>query len=429
MPKLVGLYTGTQQMLDDPGYFDVLKAELGLTHVIMGGEYVLSDKTMALNPMPPGFEDKAPGRGCDDDTALRNAIDIAHKKDLTVWFCGGGWHGGGGSFPELCMQDMHHNPLSDVPKQRYSKEQHAVSFCPGNATMNSWLGEVLGDVMARYPYDGVDLTHFRYTAPSFLENLFGCGCTRCEALASAGGYDFARMRGAVLRFWDRIQHLDAKEIRQATDQGIGLTDLTEWLGIDAGLTDWFDFRSGVINQNLSTFRDKAYQGAAGRPIMFGSDTFPPTFARLVGHSYRDSMKWADYTSTLISHVEVFVLSTFATYADMLCEWTVGLKEEEALRFVYRLFGYDHIQNMPERLDAFNIDDPDCEINTVALSDIVELELKRARLFNDGSIPSYPVIKGAVWPTHVIQNLVDSAENMGHEGIIFQGTDALVSYKA
>ena len=40
MEKLVGLYTGTQQMLEEPAYFKLLQSELGLTHVIMGGEYL-----------------------------------------------------------------------------------------------------------------------------------------------------------------------------------------------------------------------------------------------------------------------------------------------------------------------------------------------------------------------------------------------------
>ena len=427
MAKLVGLYTGTQQMIEDPVYFDVLKQELGLTHVIMGGAYTLTETTRALNPMPPGSEDEAPSRGSSEDSELKKAIDIAHSKDLQVWFCTGGWHGRGEKYPDMCMQDMHHRPISQVPKMRFSLEQYSLATCPSDETMSAWLQAVMKDVMAYYPYDGVDLTHFRYTAPSFLHNLFGCGCTRCEALADSRGYDFKRMRNSALTFWDRIQNLEAGEVRRATDQGIGLMDLSEWLGIDAGLTEWFDFRAGVINHNLASFRDGAYEGAAGRPIMFGSDTFPPTFARLVGHSYRDSMKWADYTSTLISHVEVFVLSTFATYADLLCEWTDGLSEEDALRFVYRLFGYDHIEKMPLSFEALGIAQPNCENNTEALYDIVELELQRARLYNDGSIPSYPVIKGATWPTKIVRGLVDAAEHMGHDGIIFQGTDALVKY--
>jgi len=427
MEKLVGLYASTQQMVEDPAYFKTLQNELGLTHVIMGGEYLLSEATQAKNLMAPGQESNAPCRGGVTDTELRQALDAAHNMGLQVWFCTGGWHGGGGNCPELCMTDMNHHRLSEVPKMRYAREQHAVAFCPGNEEMSAWFEATISEVMATYPFEGVDLTHFRYTAPAFLHNLFGCGCARCEALAHRQGYDFNRMRKSVLTFWDRLHHLDAKAIRDAGEHGIGLMDLSEWLGIDAGLSQWFEFRAGVINGHLRTFKEAAH-AAADRPIMFGSDTFPPTFAPLVGHSYKSSMDWADYTSPLLSHVEVFVLSTFATYADLLCTWTDGLAEEDALRFVYRLFGYDHVEKMPLRLEDIGIETPDCENNTAALFDIVALELHRARLYNTGEIPSYPVIKGATWSSDIIRRLIATADQMGHEGIIFQGTDALVDYE-
>ena len=84
--------------------------------------------------------------------------------------------------------------------------------------------------------------------------------------------------------------------------------------------------------------------------------------------------------------------------------------------------------MPLRLEDIGIETPDCENNTEALFDIVALELHRARLYNTGEIPSYPVIKGATWSSDIIRRLIETADQMGHEGIIFQGTDALVDYE-
>lgn len=426
MARLVGLYTGTQQLIEHPGYFDALKQEIGLTHVIFGGEYILSESTKALNPMPPGKEQFAPSRGGTDDTELRQGLDAAHDKGLQAWWCTGGWHGGGGHVPEMCMTDMHHRPISEAPKLRYAREQYSMSLCPSHEGLSDWLRAVMAEVMAGYPFDGVDLTHFRYTAPAFLHNLFGCGCTRCEALAHSRGYDFDHLRNSVLAFWDRLHHLDAGAIREAGERGVGLMDLSEWLGMDAGLSQWFEFRAGVIAHNLRSFKEAAYD-SAGRDIVFGSDTFPPTFATLVGHRYRDVLDWADYTSPLLSHVEYFILSAFATYADLLCQWTDGLAEQDALRFVYRLFGYDGVKGMPQSLDAFGIETPDCEVNCPALYDIVELEMHRGRLYNTGTIPSYPVIKGGTWSPEIVRGLVKAAERMGHEGIIFQGTASLVDY--
>ena len=122
MKKLVGLYTGPSTLIEHPDYFDALKEEIGLTHLIGFSEYKLSEETWAKNPMPPGGEGFAPSRGSDDDTALRRAIDSAHDKDLKVWFCTSGWHGGGDRYAEMCMKDMHNLPISEVPKLRYARE-------------------------------------------------------------------------------------------------------------------------------------------------------------------------------------------------------------------------------------------------------------------------------------------------------------------
>ena len=45
MKKLVGLYTGSNMLIEHPDYFDALKEEIGLTHVIGFGEYKLSQET------------------------------------------------------------------------------------------------------------------------------------------------------------------------------------------------------------------------------------------------------------------------------------------------------------------------------------------------------------------------------------------------
>ncbi|MBI4531330.1 MAG: hypothetical protein HY709_07380 [Candidatus Latescibacteria bacterium] len=428
MRKLVGLYAGSNMLIEHPDYFDMLKEEIGLTHILGGGTYKLLDETWAKNPMPPGGEQFAPSCGGDDDSALRQAIDIAHNKGLQVWIGGGGWHGGGERYPELCMRDMHDRPISEVPRLRYAREQPAMAYCPSNQAVNEWLRSIFSEVAATYEVDGFDLTHCRYTAPSFLHNLFGCGCPRCASLAGERGYDFEKMRSSILTFWERIQHLDARAVREAGKRGLGVLDFPQWLGIDSGIAEWFEFRAGVIASNLKCFKESVYE-AAGRDIVFGCDTFPATFSVLVGHSYRDFMEWSDYTSTLLPHVEYFIHTTFAPYADLLSQWTEGLEEADALRFVYRLFGYDHL-DMPQSLEEFGYESlgmPDCEAKCKALYDIVELELWRARLYNTGEIPSYPVIKGAVWAPEIVKGLVDAAERIGHEGIIFQGTSSLVDY--
>ena len=424
MAKLVGLYTEPKTVLEHPGYFDALIDTVGLTHILMAG-YTLSPETRAKNPLPPGDEASVPTPGSDDDRDLRRALDIAHGKGLQVWIRGWGWHGYAGRYPAMCAEDMHGRPLSEVPKLRYGLEQDAIAFCPNHEGLNEYLRSAYAEMIANYDVEGLNLSHCRYTAPSFLHTLFGCACARCQAVARAQGYDFERMRGSALAFWDRLHHLDASTVQKANELGWGLTDLSQWLGIDVGLVDWFSFRARVLTDQLRQFKEAVVE-AAGTDAVFGTDTFPPTFAMLVGHNYREFLTWSSYTSPLISHVEIFILATLASYADLLCQWNEGLDETDALQFVYRLFGYDHL-DLPETLEALGVGTPDLEMRYEKLYDIVSLELWRARLYNDGSIPSYPVIKGADWPKATVQRLMRDAEALGHDGIILQGTDSLLDY--
>jgi hypothetical protein len=424
MAQLVGLYTEPQIVVEHPGYFDALIDTVGLTHILMAG-YILSPETRAKNPLPPGHEASVPTPGSDDDRALRRALDIAHDKGLQVWIRGWGWHDDAGRHPTMCMQDMHGRPLSEVPQLRYGLDQYAIAFCPNHEGLNEWFRSAYSDMIANYDVEGLNLSHCRYTAPSFLHNLLGCACARCQAVAREQGYDFERMRGSALAFWDRLHHLDASTVRRANQHGWGLMGLSEWLGIDVGLVDWFSFRARVLTDRLRFFK-QAVLDAGGTDVVFGTDTFPPSFSMLVGHNYRDFLTWSGYTSPLISHVEIFILATFASYTDLLCQWNPGLDETDVLQLVYRLFGYDHL-DLPQTLEGLGVGTPDLEAHYEKLYDIVSLELSRARLYNDGSIPSYPVIKGGTWPKQTVQRLMQTAEALGHDGIILQGTESLLEY--
>ena len=424
MAKFVGLYTEPGVVTEHPGYFDALKDTVGLTHILMAG-YTLSAETRVKNPLPPEDAASVPTPGSDDDGELLRALDIAHGKGLQVWIRGWGWHGYAGRHPSMCAQDMHGRPLSEVPKLRYGLEQDSIAFCPNHEGLNEYLRSAYVEMIANYDVEGLNLSHCRYSAPSFLHTLFGCACERCQAVAGDQGYDFERMRGSALAFWDRLHNLDAAMVRAANEHGWGLADVSQWLGVDTGLVDWFAFRARVITDQLRSFKE-ALVAAAGADVVFGTDTFPPSFAMLVGHNYRDFLSWSSYTSPLISHVEIFMLATLASSAALLCEWNQGLEESDALWFVYRLFGYDHL-GLPETLDALGVGTPDLEARYDKVYDIVSLELRRGRLYNDGSIPSYPVIKGTTWPKATVQRLMQDADALGHDGIILQGTDSLLEY--
>ncbi len=187
-----------------------------------------------------------------------------------------------------------------------------MAYCPSNENLNEWLRTIFAEIAASYEVDGFDLTHCRYTAPAFLHNLFGCGCPRCASLAAERGYDFEKMRHSVLAFWERIHHLDARAVREAGERGVGLLDLSQWLGVDAGLVQWFEFRAGVITANLKLFKETACE-AAGRDIVFGSE-----FLALLCVAYNGIM---EARMTLGETVVVFGLGVVGQLTCQLARWS------------------------------------------------------------------------------------------------------------
>jgi hypothetical protein len=81
--------------------------------------------------------------------------------------------------------------------------------------------------------------------------------------------------------------------------------------------------------------------------------------------------------------------------------------------------------MPETIKSMNLGDPpNSEPKLAALENLVAQEMVKARLMSGPSIPSYPVIKGSLWPEKTVRRLMDVSLEAGHNGIVFQGTDSL-----
>ena len=430
MMTFVGHYTNPKMVVAHPDLLEVLKEELGLTTIIIGGAYNLSKEARAKNPLPADVSSSiGPGIALsDDDELIRRAIDVGHERGLQVWLCTGGFRDGLARWPDLLAQDMYGRPLSDAAPIRYALTQEHIPFCPTNEQIRAWFTAAYADIAHLYEADGLDVTHYRYTSPSFFDNLFGCACPRCQGMAEEMGTDFERMKRSVLRVSDRLHHLTADAVKRAASLGLTFLDFLQILDHDgAAIADWFDFRADVVTRNLMEIKE-AVDAVAREGFVFGCDTYVPSFSMLVGHRYGDYKKFSAYTSPLISWTDYFILATFAAHANLLCTWADGLEERDALRAVYRFYGYGDLP-MPETIAEMELgahpgqESPAC----VPIYEIMEMEMRKARLYNTGEIPSYPVVKGVYWPKEVVQGLVRAAEEMGHEGIIYhQGTSSVVA---
>ena len=430
---VVGLYAGPDAIAADPQYLDVLQDEIGLNRIILGGYVDLPPEVRAQNPcqgtkgnlgVTLATEEK-------DDVPLRRAMEEAHARDIQVWGCFGGYHGGAQHTPDLMSVDLSGRPMDEFAPYPFALEQKHQVYCPCNERVNAWLETVFAQVAMGYDYDGYALTHVRHSHPAFVQQMLACGCAVCQERASDLGYDFRRMKGAMLDSLQALQNASVVTLRQAAELSFGFGDLLQWLGQDAaGVMDWFVFRAECITQNLKRFSD-AVHGSIDREFAFGTDIYPPSLALLVGHRHADLGSVCDQVLPLLSHVEIHQLESLASMATMLMRWVPDLGEREALRVVYRLFGYDQF-DLPESIAELHLDkvgNP-CDAEaylTEALPQIVAAEMLKTRVNLGEQVPSYPVIKGTWWPTSTVRRLIDVSREVGHNGIVLQGTDSLFDY--
>lgn len=424
MSKLVGIYLPVDVVNTDPGYLDALQEKLGLTHVLVSGQRVrLSPATLALNPylaastpldaarslVCRGFDGEIPGNlgearvervgqgptfASGDDTDLRQAIETIKSRGLTAWFVGGAW------------------------------TANSLMFCPSKEPINAWLEAVYADIARNYDVEAIDVTHARYPKFAFVETLFQCACPDCVRSAAELGYDLPRIVGRIQASVERLGKVSARDVAGAARSELGFPDLLQILPEAEDLVDWLNFRCDLIARNLGRIRQAVK--TANPAVQFGSDTYPPALAALVGHRYRAWPSHSDFYSPLLSHIFAFLTQGFANWTRFLQGKIADLSERDALNLLYQVTGYGGL-GMPESIEALALDSPDGEFRHVPIGGLMRRDLEKSRLYASSAIPSYPIIQGGVWPTDVIRDLIATAERVGHDGIIFQGSGSLLTY--
>ncbi len=419
--KIVGLYGDPNAIAQNPGSLDQAQKEIGLNWIIFGGGFNLSQRTRMLNPSSGGF---APGLTLvDDDQPIRTAIEEAHKRGIQVWGCISLYWAGAEHAPDLMAYDLYGKRLDAYPLRAYAHEQGSMTYCPNNERINAWFEAALVEIARQYDFQGYALTHARYCHPAFFEQMLACGCPTCQKKAGELGYDFDKMKSAVLNTITKIKGLNPAKIKSALKSGFGFFDFIQMLGADGeGLVDWFNFRADGITLNIKRIGEAVHEV---RPdFKFGSDSHYPTMALLVGQRYSDLVKICDQILPLLSHNEIHYMDNLGSMATILTQWIDGLQQAEAVKLVYRLFGINSAA-MPKTIQEMHLGEPpSSEVKLEALEEIITAELYKARAFSGSSVPSYPVIKGTLWPELSVRNLMAAALEAGHDGIVLQGTDSL-----
>jgi len=185
----MGLYLGANNIIQNPGYLEALREQIGLNLVIIGFCGEISPEVRALTPydsLPPSDEcmrslvcrhiDGTPTTDCFDsaqhaagptipaeghDKKMRKAIRSAHDVGLEVWLLGEAWTADG---------------------------WNDLMYCPSQERINRWYEAVFADIASNYDVEGLDITHVRFPMTSHPRSLFLCSCGSCAQAAVEMGY-------------------------------------------------------------------------------------------------------------------------------------------------------------------------------------------------------------------------------------------------
>ena len=333
----------------------------------------------------------APG----DDAAFRAVVDQLKGDGLEVWTYGGAW------------------------------TIRRLMYCPSQEATRRWFEAVYVHWATQYGprrprQHPLALPHVA-ASPS---GLFGCTCASCAAAAAELGYDMDRMVADLKSARQGLNQLDGARLGEVTRLGFGFFDVIHALGLKSGVLDWVRFRCDLLTRNLSRFRSVVKSAAP--QVAFGTDTYPSSMALTAGHDHRRWGEMADFASPLVSHISAFVCNTFIEWARFLQEEVPGLTEEDALQAVYRFNGYDGM-GLPETIEAYRHEEAGTLAYRIPTADLVLRDLTKAKLYLPPDMPSYPIIHGEGWPRETIDRIVDEARRLGHNGIMWQGTEELMEY--
>ena len=421
---MTGIYLTTKLIMDNLDYIKVLRDDIGLNLAIIGFSGQLPQVVNEKSPYdgvplsddclhrlvarhmdgglvdPLEFDRVRASIGPSvtvggDDAMFRKCIDTAHQAGCDVWICGGSW------------------------------TLRRLMFCPSNTLTNDWYESVYCHLASHYGVQGLDITHARFPMGSFPRGLFACTCDACENEANNMGYDMPRMVGSLRSAHQRLRETDMSHLVSGANGGLGPLDILHLLGLDPGLLDWFRFRSALLGHNLGRFREAVQD--ANPDILFGTDTYPASLSLFMGHNHGDWTNFADFASPLVSHIYQFVSLTLIEWAIFIQEIHPELCERDAMQIVYSITGYDGL-GMPESISAYNAHDPKDLAQSIPLTEVILHDLKKARSSLPDQVPSYPILHGSGWPKDAIIEIREGSEKLGHNGIIWQGTDELVDYR-
>jgi len=433
--KTIGCYCSTADIVNNPKYIDALQKKLCVNVVICGSSVKMPEWLRTMNPLGP--ERFMHAGHTDDDSLLIKAIDESHRRGMDFWLYFSGHH-----YREESRSIMGETfdgvKFIDLPLIKYALAHSEYTACFEKPVVKSWEQALFGYTAKTYDVDSMYVSHYRYATPSFWTNLFGCGCTYCQEAAARMGYDFEKMRDAMMKLRWQLERLDKKTLDHTAKFNLTFTDFISFLGEDNGVMDWLYFRAKVVGNALKRIHDVIHTETDHRSG-FVSDTHGATMALFVGHNFEDLINGGSDALHPLSWAQWQYISVVAAWANQLCEWVQGLDESVALKIATNFFGWQNIGLPDKKIADLHVEEAEPKDGTYnekmkefyanlgddRLIRLMTHEWTRMAAINRGRIPAHPVIKGYEWSEKVCRELIDRTADLGLTGYIFQRTEVFI----
>jgi len=221
------------------------------------------------------------------------------------------------------------------------------SGCPNNPTIRSKCLEIVEEWITKYEVDGIILDGIRFASPgSGLDVFATCFCKHCEAKAKENGFNFNKMKRALLE----LLKLTRTAPRLLYESMMGhYVNLFHLLISYDGLLDWIEFRSECIAEHIRDVRNLVKSVSSS--IELGAYVFTPSLAPLVGQCYYKISEYLDLVKPMIYRigrgVACFNYELYIIIKDLL-RWNPELKEADVMSFIYNVFSLSG--ELPSKLD-------------------------------------------------------------------------------
>lgn len=232
------------------------------------------------------------------------------------------------------------------------------SGCPNNPAIRSKCLKIVEEWVTEYEVDGVILDGIRFASPGSGFNAFTtCFCEHCENKAKELGFNFDRMRKAVLEFSKSIKRVP--KLLHELMRGHYLNLFHLLLSYD-GLLSWIEFRTESIAEHIKDVRNVVK--SVSDSIELGAYVFTPSLAPLVGQCYYKISEYLDLVKPMIYRIgrgvaclnyELYVM------ANEILRHNPELGEAEVLRFIYNVFSLP--KGLPERTVELLENGLSCEV--------------------------------------------------------------------